>query len=230
MGLGNALVLAQVTTFLISFIVSFFLFVPLSTNQHEFNGKCLLYATGNWKSNRSVDDGVTQLENIKWGPDSACGFNIFMGVMVMLVSLFYVVWESLFLCRDTDSSWLGSFIKALLSIVMMLLLFTSSLILSVGFNKWCRLIEHPESQLASCETAQYITFLQDYGIDQTYFYTEIQMAQFGGWCAFVCWVVVMVMALVKVYMSHKQEAFMTSMNRERQRLLQKVGHHSSSTI
>ena len=48
--------------------------------------------------------------------------------------------------------------------------------------------------------------------------------QFGSWVCWICWVFLSVLAIIKVYRYHKREAFMISMNRERQRLLQKVGH------
>ena len=100
MGLGNILVLAQVTIFLLSFILSLIILVPLATNQQEFDGHCLLYATGHWRLN--VSGGTPELVDVDWGPDSACGFNVFMSVFIMLVSLFYTVKDSIHLLRNTD--------------------------------------------------------------------------------------------------------------------------------
>ena len=48
--------------------------------------------------------------------------------------------------------------------------------------------------------------------------------QFGAWLCWICWLVLSVLSLIKVYHYHKKEAFLSSMNRERQRLLQRVGH------
>lgn len=96
MGLGNILLLTQVVAYLVSFIVSFFIFIPIATNVKEFNGHCLLYADG------TFDDKTKELTHISWGRDSACGFNIFMGVIVMLLSLFYMVWESVYLFKNID--------------------------------------------------------------------------------------------------------------------------------
>ena len=100
MGLGNILLLAQVTLFVLSFILSLFILTPLATNQREFAGHCLLYGTGHWKDN--VTGGTPELVDVDWGPDSACGFNVFMSVFIMLVSLFYTVKFSIHLFKNSD--------------------------------------------------------------------------------------------------------------------------------
>lgn len=99
MGIGNILVLTEVTIFLLSFILSFMIFVPLGINRQEFDGNCLLYAKGHW--NTSAKGGTPQLIDVDWGPDSACGFNVFMGVFLMLISLFYIVKDSIHLFSNT---------------------------------------------------------------------------------------------------------------------------------
>jgi hypothetical protein len=96
MGLGNVLLLTQVIAFLVSFIVSFFIFIPIAANMKEFNGHCLLYAEG------KPDNTTEEFIDIEWGNNSACGFNMFMGVIVMLLSLFYMVWESIYLFKEID--------------------------------------------------------------------------------------------------------------------------------
>lgn len=96
MGLGNILLLSQVVGFFISFLVSFFIFIPIAANVKDFNGHCLLYAEGN------IDNTTLGYVDIQWGSDSACGFNIFMGVIIMLLSLFFLIWESIYLYKNTD--------------------------------------------------------------------------------------------------------------------------------
>lgn len=51
------------------------------------------------------ENWITILKNLlilNGGSDSACGFNVFMGVIVMLLSLFYMVWESIYLIKEID--------------------------------------------------------------------------------------------------------------------------------
>ena len=100
MGIGNIVVLAEVSIFLLSFILSFMIFIPLSINHNEFDGHCLLYASGQWKTN--VTGGTPAMIDVDWGPDSACGFNVFMGVFIMLTTLFYIVKDSIHLFRNTE--------------------------------------------------------------------------------------------------------------------------------
>ncbi|XP_033733971.1 transmembrane protein 179-like [Pecten maximus] len=225
MGLGNILVLSQVTAYFVSFIVAFMLFIPVSVNVNEFGGHCLLYAKGKWVS--AANSSQMELENVVWGPSSACGFNIFMGVIVMLISMFYVVWESAYLIKDTDSSWLDAFMTAIVSLVIFLLLFASSLTLSVGFHTWCSLLTTPPSDILQCEFGDFIQFTdKGTNLETGNFYTEMTLAQFAGWMLWICWLLLTIFAFMKVFRYHQQETFTTSMNRERQRLLQRVGHQT----
>ena len=98
MGLGNIFLLAQVTVYLIAFIVSFFMFVPVSINLTDFNGHCLLFATGTWNANQ----GAQHLDYVDWGSTSSCNFAVFSGVAVMLSSLFYLIWYSILLYKNVD--------------------------------------------------------------------------------------------------------------------------------
>lgn len=122
-----------------------------------------------------------------------------------------------FHCR----SWLDCFITAVVSVVICLLLFSSSLTLSVGFTAWCKLLT--SGTMHRCEQGDYIKFTE-VNIDTSNFYMEMMMAQFCTWIAWICWCVLSVLAIIKVYKYHKREAFTISMNRERERLLQRVGH------
>lgn len=228
MGLGNVVVLSQCTAFILMFIFSFFIFVPVSINYNEFDGHCLLYATGTWVSNTSK--GV-QLELVEWGPGSACNFAIFMGVVMMLLSLFYIVMQSAYLIKDMDSSWLEAFLTTIVCVVMTIMMFSATLTLTVGFDKWCSLVTAPESEISSCELADFIKFTEFLGnIDATNFFTEMKMAEFGCWASLVCWVFVTIVSVYKLYRYQQHESFRSSVNRERERLLQKVGQRSDPIL
>ncbi|KAK7483565.1 hypothetical protein BaRGS_00025239 [Batillaria attramentaria] len=218
MGLGNILLLAQVTICLILFILSFFMFVPVSVNLDDFDGHCLLYATGKWKA----EGGEIDLDVINWGSTSPCNFAVFTGVVVMLTSLFYVVWYSILLFKAVDSSWLDAFISAGLSFLLMIFSFASALNISVGFRDWCSLVTAPKGNIVSCEDGDIVPFGKKFGIDTRHFYTEFEMAQFGAWSVWIFQLSMFVLTIIKLYRYHRQEAFLTSMTRERQRLLQRV--------
>lgn len=99
MGIENKVVFMQAIIYFISFFFSFLLFVPMAVNVNEFGGNCLLYSTGEW-GNFSTTERI--LSHIEWGPDGACGLNVFMGVIVMLSSMFYIVWSTMHLVRSSD--------------------------------------------------------------------------------------------------------------------------------
>ena len=98
MGLGNLLLLTQVTVFLLGVIFSLFMFIPISVNLNNFNGHCLLEAKGEWEQKDNQD----VLHVTSWGQQANCNFPIFMGVVAFPTALFYVVWISLYLFRGTE--------------------------------------------------------------------------------------------------------------------------------
>ena len=102
MGMGNLLILAQVTTYLLLFIVSFFVFVPLVINNAEFNGNCLLFARGEWSLHGRGPEGQYQLKVTHWGSSSSCDFPILVGVVAIPLTFFYVLWMSAFLYRQSE--------------------------------------------------------------------------------------------------------------------------------
>lgn len=87
--------LSQLTAFVLSFIVSFFIFVPMSVNLREFSGHCLLYGTGSWDNN-------SQVASVDWGPSSGCNFSVFIGIITMMLTLFYAVLYFVYLAKQTD--------------------------------------------------------------------------------------------------------------------------------
>jgi hypothetical protein len=99
MGIGNIGILAQVTALLLAFIFSFFIFIPLSVNIHQFDGRCLLYSTGQWITNSTSPQYTL---DVHWGVQGYCNFSIFMGVISMLISFAYMVLMSIYLVQGND--------------------------------------------------------------------------------------------------------------------------------
>lgn len=96
MGIPNITILCQVTAFVLSFLLSFFIVVPMGINQRDFGGHCILYASGEWNTTANV------LTNVDWGPSSACGFSLFIGIVLLMLTLFYIVFDSLHLLQETE--------------------------------------------------------------------------------------------------------------------------------
>ncbi|XP_060577118.1 transmembrane protein 179-like [Ruditapes philippinarum] len=224
MGVGNFFLLSQLTAFILSFILSFFIFIPMSINLKEFSGNCLLHATGRWEND-------SQVGSVDWGPNSACNFSVFMGIIIMMLTLFYGILYFLYLARDSDSSWLEAFITTIVAIVVTLMLFASAVTVSVGLKTWCDFLTGSSSQIVSCDLAEFIPFTRELaGINSSNFYSEMKMVEFGSWTSFLCWLFLAITSVVKIIKFQQHETFMSSMNRERQRLLQKVGHGENYNV
>lgn len=96
MGIGNILVLSQVTAYVLAAILSLFIFPPVAVNKtHNFNGHCLLSAEGYYQEDDSF-------KVVTWGSTSPCNFAIFIGIVVMLYSIYQIVRLSFHLYNDTD--------------------------------------------------------------------------------------------------------------------------------
>lgn len=96
MGIENLFGLAQVTLYFVLFILSFLICIPAGVNVNDFDGHCLLSASGKWIVKKEHD---IHLDISKWGPNSACNFTIFLGVLSMILSLFYSIWTGMLLAR-----------------------------------------------------------------------------------------------------------------------------------
>ncbi|XP_064602818.1 transmembrane protein 179-like [Liolophura sinensis] len=230
MGIGNILVFAQVVFFFCVFFLSFFFYIPMSVNVGDFKGNCLLNADGKWERNQSAGDQTAQLQIVQWGSQGSCNFAVFIGVIEMILGAIYVVWESMHLCKGTDSLWLEAFITCMVCCVVMVMVFAAALTISSGFQVWCALLLKPGSEIHSCEQGQYIPFASELGLNTSRYFTDLQIAQFGAWSSWFCWVALSMLAIVKIYRYSKQEAFLTSMNQERERLLQRLGPPSEENI
>ena len=57
------------------------------------------------------------------------------------------------------------------------------------------------------------------GIDSDGFYFQISLAQFGIWCAFSVWIMLLSFSTVKLCQLHHEENLRVSMAKERKRLL-----------
>jgi hypothetical protein len=99
MGLGNILLLAQVTAYLLAFILSFFVFIPIGICRSNFDGYCLLFATGTWSANGGQD---VELTSVNWESASTCNFCVFASVVVMMTSAVYMIWYSILLFKKVD--------------------------------------------------------------------------------------------------------------------------------
>ena len=99
MGIGNMLVLSQVTGYTLIFMMAFFVFIPMAVNKAEFSDHCLLHASGQWVSNSTAQ---LTLDISKWGDIGSCNFPIFVAVASLPVALGYCALLSVDLFKNTE--------------------------------------------------------------------------------------------------------------------------------
>ncbi|KFQ25951.1 Transmembrane protein 179 [Merops nubicus] len=209
MALSNFL-FAQCICYFLAFLFSFIVVVPLSENGNDFHGRCLLFTEGMWLN--------------EWGPEAACRFSIFTGLLSLLLATVQA-WRTLFfLCKGHEDSFFYAFLNLLISAFVVFITFIASTIVSVGFNMWCDAITEKGTMPNSCEELQDIDL--ELNLENSAFYDQFAIAQFGLWAAWLTWLGITILAFLKVYHNYRQEDLLDSLIHEKELLL---GRSSSRT-
>ncbi|XP_005987995.1 transmembrane protein 179 [Latimeria chalumnae] len=223
MALNNFL-FAQCILYFVAFLFSFITVVPLSENSNDFQGKCVLFTHGMWQNeNITVEKQRFVVE--EWGPESACRFSTFSGILSLVFSAVQA-WRMLFyLCKGHDDSFFYAFLNLLVSCFVVFVIFIASTIVSVGFNMWCDAITENGSMPNSCEELQDTDL--ELGLDNSAFYDQFAIAQFGLWAAWLIWLGITILAFLKVYHNYRQEDLLDSLIHEKELLLGKSSRRNS---
>lgn len=208
MALSNILLLSQIAGYVIAFIMSLCIVVPMSLHQDDFKGHCLLFSSGKWQET----DGQLKVD---WASQCYCNYTIFVGVTLGLVSIFQIYRLSVFLYKGTDSSFLSAFIDVLTGIILCGMTIIAAIMITLGFMVWCGVMTE---RFPSCELAAGQAIDQADRINTSHFYIELGAAQFGVWGSFTTWVGLSVCAVLKLCRYHQLENIRVSMYQERQRL------------
>ncbi|NWI12771.1 transmembrane protein 179 [Apteryx mantelli] len=222
MALNNFL-FAQCICYFLAFLFSFIVVVPLSENGNDFHGRCLLFTEGMWlNANLTVERQRFTVQ--EWGPEAACRFSIFTGLLSLLLATVQA-WRTLFfLCKGHEDSFFYAFLNLLISAFVVFITFIASTIVSVGFNMWCDAITEKGSMPNSCEELQDIDL--ELNLENSAFYDQFAIAQFGLWAAWLTWLGITILAFLKVYHNYRQEDLLDSLIHEKELLL---GRSSSRT-
>ncbi|NXG05382.1 T179A protein, partial [Sakesphorus luctuosus] len=223
MALSNFL-FAQCICYFLAFLFSFIVVVPLSENGNDFHGRCLLFTEGMWlNANLTVERQRFTVQ--EWGPEAACRFSIFTGLLSLLLATVQA-WRTLFfLCKGHEDSFFYAFLNLLISAFVVFITFIASTIVSVGFNMWCDAITEKGSMPNSCEELQDIDL--ELNLENSAFYDQFAIAQFGLWAAWLTWLVITILAFLKVYHNYRQEDLLDSLIHEKELLLGRSSSRSS---
>uniref|UniRef100_A0A1A8LSF8 Transmembrane protein 179 n=1 Tax=Nothobranchius pienaari TaxID=704102 RepID=A0A1A8LSF8_9TELE len=218
------LIFAQCILYFLAFVFGFIAVVPLSENTEDFSGKCLLFTRGMWQ-NENITVSKQRFIVEEWGPESCCSFTTFIGIASLILSALQA-WRLLFfLCKGHDDSFFNAFLNLMISSLMMFTVFLSSTIVSVGFNLWCDAITESGTMPSSCEDLQDTDL--ELGLDNSAFYDQFAIAQFGLWAAWLSWLGISVLAFLKVYHNYRQEDMLDSLIHEKELLLGRSSRRDS---
>lgn len=215
MSLSNVILLSQIAGYAIALILALCVMVPMSLQQDEFRGHCLLFSSGEW----SEEDGQLL---VQWASQLYCNYVIFVGAMCALAAGAQTYRMARLLCKGDDSSFVSAFVDVMANVFLSIAVLIAALMVTMGFLKWCDVMTQ---RFPSCETAAGQKIDERDGVDTHGFYVQLGSAQFGAWASFACWVGLSVCALLKLCRYHQLHNLRASMYRERQKLI--AGAHGS---
>ncbi|XP_036131614.1 transmembrane protein 179 [Molossus molossus] len=224
MALNNFL-FAQCVCYFLAFLFSFVVVVPLSENGHDFRGRCLLFTEGMWLSANLTVQERERFTVQEWGPPAACRFSLLASLLSLLLAAAHA-WRTLFfLCKGHEGSFLSAFLNLLVSAFVVFLVFIASTIVSVGFTMWCDAVTEKGTVPHSCAELQDINL--ELNVDNSAFYDQFAIAQFGLWASWLAWLAITALAFVKVYHNCRQEDLLDSLVHEKELLLARPGPRAS---
>jgi len=219
MALKNVLLLNQIAGYVIAFILSLCITIPMTLHQDKFRGHCLLFSTGMW----NPTDGQFVVD---WASQAYCNYTIFVGILLLLVSAVQIYRMSRYLYNGTDSDFLSAFFDVIGCLILSGMSIVAAILITFGFISWCNSIT---SRFQSCDEADGQNIDRHDQIDTDNFYIELGTAQFGAWASMACWVGLSVFALLKMCQQHEIRNMRVSMMRERQKLINEGGSSSEKS-
>jgi len=195
--------------YLSTFILSLVITIPMSMNQDQFKGRCLLFSTGQWQE---MDGQFV----VQWASQAYCNFTIFVAVIMFVISVIQFARFVKFLRRGRDSSFFSAFVDVLVCVVMVIFVLIAGCFTSVGFKVWC---DEMEQRFPTCSEAGGSNIDKADGIDSSGFFFQMSVANFGIWVSFTMWIILLTFSLVKLCRYHQEENLRVSMAKERKRLL-----------
>lgn len=207
MGLTNVILLSQAAGYSVTIILSLCVVIPMIMHEASFQGHCLLFTTGTFVSSDGSFDP-------QWGSGFYCGFTLFVGIISFIIALVQLVRMCIFLCKNTDGSFLSAFLDTVISIIMIILVITSAYFVTRGFSTWCSAITE---RFPQCEVSEVMQIRGCPDINPKGFFLEMGTVQFAIWTALVFWVMLFVLSARKVFVFHERENIIISMARERNR-------------
>lgn len=215
MAVNNIILLVQATGYVVALILSLCSVVPLIINLQCFKGHCLLFTTGNF-----ADDGNFIAD---WASKGYCVYIMFVSSLLLVVSFIQSIRMFSLLRKESDVGFLSAFLECILTFSLAIMVFISSVIVTIGFKTWCDAVV---IRFGSCDEASVMEISNAYDVQTKGFYLQIGTLQFGIWSSWVCCVLLTVLSTLKLCRYHEQEGIRVSMARERQRIIHQCDKES----
>ncbi|KAK7103152.1 transmembrane protein 179-like [Littorina saxatilis] len=180
----ECLFMSRLVVYCLLWILSWFIFVPLSIVLDKYKGYCLFYA-----------------DRADFGPVAVCGYIITVPILAsvlyagyMAVSFFckISIYNSLGFIQQTMGEFLVTVVLDGLAFIFM---FVSASLVSAGFNDMCWNIF---GTIDKCSQGylKHVVF----GIDDK-FYNNIKMAEVAGWLSWLLWLAQFLIGLTALFRS-----------------------------
>ncbi|XP_039732545.1 transmembrane protein 179 [Pteropus medius] len=218
MALNNFL-FAQCVCYFLAFLFSFVVVVPLSEHGHDFRGRCLLFTEGMWLSANLTVQERERFTVQEWGPPAACRFSLLASLLSLLLAAAHA-WRTLFfLCKGHEGFLPLAFLNH-----------------PAGGSWRCSCLHHVQGVVGGveslpCHASVTCEELQDIdlelNVDNSAFYDQFAIAQFGLWASWLAWLAATTLAFLRVYHSYRQEDLLDSLLQEKELLLARPGPRGS---
>jgi len=200
----------QFILLILSFIIGIFISILIGKTKSNFGGSCLLYANIN-KDGDKIKEGEHDLKHLLPGSHASCNFCVIVGAISVVTSLLLLIGLIFFalkrrydMKRSTSRrvrlsnydvraerpTLIGGWINFIVCVVLTVLLFIASCLISSGFNSFCEdAIEKIFVDLKKCkQLEQYVGK----------FYSHLGLVQVSSWVGSAAWLLLAILARIQL--------------------------------
>lgn len=184
---------------------------------YSFCNHCLLFSTGKFEDNGDFTPS--------WSSPIYCIFTLLVAGTALSVAVIKLVQTSVMLYKETRLTFAITFKMTFWALLMVILTFTSGVMVSTGFAVWCGAVSERFSK--GCQAAAASMTLTNNTRNQISvkgFYADLETSQFSVWSALVVWVFILTIAGRLLFVAHERANIRMSMARERSRYNPPLDH------
>ena len=186
----------------------------------DFEGRCLLYAKGNF----SKIDSTIFYNLQEWGPRSVCGYIMFINVLSLIITVYYMGKSAILVCKSVDFTPFSIFMLLVGNVIIGFTTIVAALLTSVGYSSFCSPLESSLNE--QCNQVDLSKLNAKYGIDASNFFNIFRVIEFSIWFSSIIWIGATLLSFLKVYSYHKNNDLLQSLAYEKDKLLSRQGSYT----